>query len=86
MYNSIALIERSASIRDRIAACIALQDPSVYPAQWVQDRSWFFATRPGWAEAWETSEAEEPGTDEAAITDAMILTAVREALEGDGDE
>jgi hypothetical protein len=83
MYSSIALIERDGHVRDRLAACLAVESPGVYPAQWVQDHSWFFATRPGWAEAWEASDAAEPGADEAAITDAMILAAVREVLDGE---
>jgi hypothetical protein len=83
MYMTIALIERDGNMRDRLAACVAVEEPSIYPAQWVQDHSWFFATRAGWADAWEASEADEPGADPDAITDEMIRDAVRAVLFGE---
>lgn len=83
-YNTIALIQRDPTIRDRVSACVAVERIANPPEQWVADRAWQLATQPGWAEAWESAVASHandenysPGADDAAITDGMILSAVQ---------
>lgn len=60
----------------RIAACATGE--GIPAAQfWVQERMLEFATSSGWGAAYAASEGDDPGADEAAITDQMILGAVR---------
>ena len=86
-YQTIALIQRDPSIRDRVSACVSKEGVSPSPEQWVADHAWQLAARDGWADEWEAAKAAntsaenyEPGGDERAITDAMILTAVQEIV------
>lgn len=60
----------------RIAAC-ASGEGIPDPLFWVQERMLAFASRAGWAGAWAESSLENPGEDEGAITDTMILEAVQ---------
>lgn len=90
-YNTIALIQRDPTIRDRVAACVAVEEIANPPEQWVADNAWRLATQPGWAEAWESAVAGHsddqdynPAADDAAITDLMILAAVQ-AIAGAGE-
>lgn len=63
----------------RAAACAAGE--GVPDAQyWVQERMMQLAVSDGWARAFAESESEDPGTDEDAITDEMILERVRELI------
>lgn len=50
------------------------------PSYWVQERAWKFSAQPGWVDAYKyavDSGDEEPGANEGAITDGMILSAVQ---------
>lgn len=78
-YLTQSRITKDADIMNRVAACAAtegIEDPE----GWAQRNSWALSARPGWVEAYAASasrKTEPPGADEAAITDAMILDAVR---------
>lgn len=82
-YLSVAAIKQNSWLRVRIAACVAVEDVSELPEEWVQDRLWALAAQPGWAQAWDSAlaahpeDSYEPGKDEAVITDGMILAAVQ---------
>lgn len=60
----------------RASACAAAEG---IPDQqfWVQAHMWELSAQDGWGDAYAKSDSEEPGADETAITDQMILTAVR---------
>lgn len=76
-YATIAAIQRDGSIRERVAACVVVEGVTSSPEQWAADHAWKLAAQPGWAEAWGEAEGERG----SAITDAMILTAVRAVLD-----
>lgn len=81
-YLQMADMTRSASLRDRLTACAA-QQHARDPEQWVRDNIWSLVTQPGWADAWASAVAsaiEDPGANEAVITDQMILSAVQPML------
>ena len=72
----------------RVAACAAMEGES-NPSVWAGRYAWALSTQPGWVAAYGTAEAEHkgapdecppPGANEAAVTDQMILTAVRELM------
>lgn len=66
----------------RAAACatsIAVPDARY----WAQENAMRLAVTPGWVEAYRDSAAEEPGADDGAVTDAMILEAVRALWEAE---
>lgn len=80
-----SMLASDMGIRDRITACAATEgiaDPFV----WTVDRMWQFSAQPGWSSAYASarlshlnnpSSVVEPGVNEAAITDGMILSAVQ---------
>lgn len=83
-YAIIATIQRDPDIRDRVAACVAVEGLSPSPDQWAAENAWKLAAQPGWAAAWGSAlashageEAYAPGVDESVITDGMILSAVQ---------
>lgn len=72
----------------RVAACAAMQgDPN--PSVWAGRNAWVLSTQPGWVAAYGAAEAAHkgapdefppPGANDAAVTDQMILTAVKELM------
>src|SRR5690606_5672521 len=50
-YAVVSTIRQDPWIRDRVAACIALETSEV-PEQWVVANAWALAAMPGWADAW----------------------------------
>ena len=80
-YSSIADVAHSGALRERIAACAAVEgviDP--HPTEWADHHQWRLAAAPGWGDAWAYALASgitDPGADEAVITDGMILSAVQ---------
>lgn len=84
-YLTISTIRQDPWIRDRVAACVAVEKLSDQPVQWAVDHAWKMAAQPGWAAAWESALAAHPdgdpdyhpGADGAVITDGMILAAVQ---------
>lgn len=80
-YNSIAEVAHSYSLRERIAACAAVEGvTNPHPTEWADQHLWWLAASPGWGDAWAYALASgitDPGADEAVITDGMILSAVQ---------
>lgn len=75
-YMKLFKLTEEQTLLKRIAACAATLGETK-PLAWAHDRAWQFATRDGWVEAYSSSEATDPGGDEDAITDEMILEAVQ---------
>lgn len=82
-------IAQSASMLARVSQAAVGQDvPDKFsPDQWAADQRRIWAAAPGWDAAWESSHAShpdddtwDPGTDEAVITDGMILAQIQSML------
>ena len=81
-YLTIAAIAADECARKRFTACAAQQGVSE-PERWVLTFRWRLAASPGWAEAWDyavNTGVEEPGCNDAVITDMQILSAVQALL------
>lgn len=83
-YLTVAIIRQDPWIRDRVAACVAVENMGAdHPEGWATDHAWELAAQPGWAAAWEYAVAShpeedyQPGKDAAVVTDAQILSAVQ---------
>lgn len=83
-------IANSRYMLDRVAQAAAQEDaggPGVDPDRWTYDHRRDWAAAPGWDTAWEYAvnthppvdgeEPYDPGSDEAVITDGMILAQVQ---------
>ena len=90
-YLDIANMTRSDSLLSRLSAAAASEAESGavlipdLPEQWASQHRWQLVAAPGWADAWASAEAggnEDPGADEAVITDPMILSQVQAVLAG----
>lgn len=82
---SISAAAQSASLRDRIAACVAQQTAQKHPINIIatEGLQWRCAAEPGWGEAWDSAVAAgnaDPGADPAVIPDSWILAAVQKHL------
>jgi len=82
-YLTQARISHSATMHDRVAQC-AVGEGIGSAESWTAEHSRQWAAAPGWDDAWEyalnvhsTDEDYDPGTDEAVITDGMILSEVQ---------
>lgn len=83
-YSSMNDMRMSASLTNRIIACVAsLGDTQ--PEGWAYQYMWHFSTIPAWAEAWQLAKDGQTsdynpdiGARESVITDEMILSAVQE--------
>ena len=80
-YSTIALIATTEAFQERVHACAA-QQGSAQPVQWAYDNRYHVASAPGWAEAvdyWLNVNGGGDGwaTDQACITDGMILAQVQ---------
>lgn len=64
----------------RVTACAAVEGVQ-NPEAWAWDKRWELSARPGWVTAYRDA-GQEPGANEDAITDTMILAAVQELQEG----
>lgn len=87
---SISQAAKSASLLDRVAACVAEQIASgsyvtdQHPVNEASRIIWLCCAEPGWGDAWASAEAAgspDPGEDPAVITDAQILAAVQKHLD-----
>lgn len=81
-YLTIATIADDGCIRKRWTACAAQQGVAE-PERWVTAFRWKLAASPTWAEAWDYAVAtnvENPGCNDAVITDLQILSAVQALL------
>lgn len=82
-YLTQSTIAADQHIHERVAQCAAQEDAPGDPDTWAFDHRRDLAAAPGWSEAWESAVAggvEDPGADEAVITDAMILSQVQAML------
>lgn len=75
-------ISESPAMRNRIAQAAAQEGLSSDPDSWAFNLRRTWASAPGWDEAWESYRVsnpgvEDPGANEAVITDAMILAQVQ---------
>ena len=81
-YATHAAIVNSGSLRQRIMACAA-QEGATDPPRWVNATIWTLP-QSDWIAAWASMEAADPGgdhgTNEAGVTDGMILAAVQPRL------
>ena len=74
-YKVKAQMARDSNLIDRITACVAEADiPN--PDGWSWGHGAKFAAQEGWVAAYLAADPSNPGGDETAITDAMILAAV----------
>jgi hypothetical protein len=82
-YLDQSVIAGNAAMNARVAQCAASEsvpDPDAWTS--INCRAW--AAAPGWDAAWASAQAShpddpsyDPGSDEAVITDAMILSQVQ---------
>ena len=79
-YLTQSVISANTAMFNRVAQCAATEgDPDANTWTATNARTW--AAAPGWSEAWESALAgdpdSDPGTNEAVITDQMILAQVQ---------
>jgi hypothetical protein len=78
-YKTQFAITQDSNLTNRTIACAAMEKiPD--PATWVYRNQWQLSAQPGWGQAYASAIAngiKEPGNDEGAITDGMILAAVQ---------
>jgi len=74
-------IAGNTAMLNRVAQAAAEEDK---PDEWAYQQRRHWAAAPGWDDAWESARAShpddedyDPGTDEAVITDQMILSQVQ---------
>jgi len=91
-YNSVAAIQKSQSLRERLTACAAIEKyGDNNPWGWVDLRMWRFAAMPEWGDQWtyavdrhkDDTDPYDPGRQEDVITDAQILSAVQAVRQDD---
>lgn len=78
-YRSVADMAESYSLIRRLTAAAA-KESITDPSGWVSLYRYEVASQPGWDAAWDSAVAggvEDPGNDEAVITDGMILSGVQ---------
>jgi hypothetical protein len=78
-YKSVADMAESYSLNRRLTAGAAKESIDE-PQAWVSVYRWEIASQPGWDTAWDSAvagEVPDPGSDEAVITDGMILAGVQ---------
>lgn len=82
-YLTQSVVAANAAMFSRVAQCAATEGIPE-PGSWAATNARMWAASPGWDAAWESALAShpddpeyDPGTDEAVITDAMILSQVQ---------
>lgn len=78
-YLTISKIAADPALTLRVTACAA-QEGEPDPSGWAFTHRYNWAASPGWDAAWESALAAhdaDPGSNEAVITDGMILSAVQ---------
>jgi hypothetical protein len=89
-YLAISAIANDQYMNERLTACVTQQvhlgnSPNIgggpgSATVWVQENKYIWASSPSWGEKWSSALAggeEEPGKNEAVITDADILSTVQ---------
>ena len=93
-YLTQSEIASNEAMHERVAQAAAEQ-AIADPDTWATDHRREYAAAPGWGDAWASAHAShpppeppeyaapyDPGTDEAVITDAMILSWVQSVPAG----
>lgn len=82
-YLTQSHIASNGTMSDRLAQAAATEG-FTEPDSWASNNRRTWAASPGWDAAWESAlvaheddPTYDPGTDEAVITDGMILSAVQ---------
>lgn len=86
-YKTVADMAESFSLNRRLTAGAAKESID-NPQQWVALYRWELSSQPGWDAAWDSAVAGgvvDPGSDEAVITDAMILSGVQAVVAANPD-
>lgn len=79
-------IANNRAMLDRVAQAAAQENAATDPDRWTYDNRRDLAAAPGWDAAWESArvahpeEDYDPGSDEAVITDGMILSQVQSMI------
>lgn len=81
-YNDIAEMARNGDLRERIAACAAVEGVRVpHPRDWADQNQWAIVAKTDWEAAWEYARnvgaIERLGYADDVINDGMILSAVQ---------
>lgn len=83
-YLSQSRIASNAAMFQRMAQAAASEQFTTDPNSWASIHARTWAAAPGWDAAWESALVAhgddpeyDPGTDEAVITDQMILSEVQ---------
>jgi hypothetical protein len=77
-------------MQSRVAQAVTEEGMDGDADRWAYDNRRKWAAAPGWDEAWEYAKNTheepdyDPGTDEAVITDPMILSQIQVMLAGPG--
>lgn len=83
-YYDISVMAKDGHLRERIAACAVTEGiTNPHPTAWADKHQWQLAASPGWGAAYSYAAAtgnDNPGQDEAVVTDGMILAAVQAIL------
>lgn len=82
-YLMQAKLAGDQTILARVTACAATEGVTD-PQGWAYQRQWELSAQPGWVDAYASAVASgdsEPGANEAAITDGMILSAVQSIIQ-----
>ena len=81
-YNSVADMAEDLALNRRLTAAVA-KEQILDPKGWLYPRNWQVVSAPGWDAAWDSAVAggvQNPGADEAVITDGMILASVQAVI------
>ena len=81
-YNTVATMAEDYALNRRLTAAVA-KEGILDPKGWLYPRNWQVVSQPGWDAAWDSAVAsgvENPGADEAVITDGQILSGVQAVI------
>lgn len=79
-YLTQGQIADNRAMQTRVAQCAVGEGLMGDADRWTYEQRRTWASAPGWDAAWESALAasiEDPGADEAVITDAQILSQVQ---------
>ena len=82
-YLTQSQIAADPHMHERVAQAAVTEQAPGDPDTWTNSNRREWAAAPGWDDAWESALAggvTEPGSDEAVITDGMILSQVQDML------
>jgi hypothetical protein len=79
-YWDVALIAADTDISQRVTAAAALEGNVQDPYTVWSENVWYFASQPGWGDAWASAIAAgitQPGRNPTVISDGQILSAIQ---------